>query len=290
MNEDKSCLEISKIQKNSEGGKYELPGQTYHTLMPFKVREILLVSSLYDAYIIEEEGLISELVIGEYRHLLLSSPPRVTRVASGQKALSKVKTNKYDLVITMSKNIGMDPFKFGRKIKEGCPDLPVIILATDAADLLSCEERIGEGGVDKAFFWYGDTSLFMAIIKYVEDKINAKYDTVNGDVRVIILVEDSIRYYSIFLPLIYTEIVKQTQRSISDDINEMQRLLRRRARPKILLATNYEEGIALYTQYKDYILGIISDVKFKRDGKEDPEAGHDFIQFAVAIAQVDDVA
>jgi hypothetical protein len=278
MNNEDSCLEIPKIQKTPEGD-YELPSQSYHTLMPFKVREILLVSSLYDAYIIEEEGLISELVIGEYRHLLLSSPPRVTRVTSGQKALSKIKTNKYDLVITMSKNVGMDPFVFGKKIKEQCPDLPVIILATDAADLLVCEERIEEKGIDKVFFWYGDTSLFMAIIKYVEDKINAKYDTSNGNVQVIIFIEDSIRYYSLFLPIIYTEIVKQTQRSISEDINEMQRLLRRRARPKILLANNFEEGIELYKQYKDYILGILSDVKFKRDGKEDPKAGHDFIQF-----------
>jgi len=278
MNNEDSYLEIPKIQKTPEG-EYELPSQSYHTLMPFKVREILLVSSLYDAYIIEEEGLISELVIGEYRHLLLSSPPRVTRVTSGQKALSKIKTNKYDLVITMSKNIGMDPFAFGRKIKEQCPDLAVIILATDAADLLVCEERIEEKGIDKVFFWYGDTSLFMAIIKYVEDKINAKYDTVNGDVRVIIFIEDSIRYYSLFLPIIYTEIVKQTQRSISEDINEMQRLLRRRARPKILLANNFEEGVALYEHYKDYVLGVISDVKFKRNGKEDTKAGHDFIQF-----------
>jgi len=112
MNNEDSCLDIPKVQKTPEGD-YELPSQSYHALMPFKVREILLVSSLYDAYIIEEEGLISELVIGEYRHLLLSSPPRVTRVTSGQKALSKIKTNKYDLVITMSKNIGMDPFAFG---------------------------------------------------------------------------------------------------------------------------------------------------------------------------------
>ena len=278
MNKEDTCLEISDIHTVSEG-EYQLPSHAYHALMPFKVREILLVSSLYDAYIIEEEGLISELVIGEYRHLLLSSPPRVTRATSGQEALSKVTTNKYDLVITMSKNIGMDPFVFGRKIKEQCSDLPVIILATDTADLIVCEERTEERGIDKAFFWYGDTSLFMAIIKYVEDKINAKYDTVNGDVRVIILVEDSIRFYSVFLPLIYTEIVKQTQRAISEDINEMQRLLRRRARPKILLANNYEEAIALYKQYREFVLGIISDVKFKRDGKLNLKAGHDLIQF-----------
>jgi len=116
------------IQKLTEE-EYEFPSKIFHKLMPFKVREILLVSSLYDAFIMEEEGLISEMVIREYRHLLLSSPPRVTRVASGEKAFSKVKTRHYDLVITMSKNIGMDPFEFGRKIKKERPNLPVIILA-----------------------------------------------------------------------------------------------------------------------------------------------------------------
>jgi CheY-like chemotaxis protein len=278
MNEENTCFEIPKIQKTT-GNDYELPEQSYHALMPFKVREILIVSSLYDAYILEEEGLISEMVIWEYRHLLLSSPPRVTHVASGKDALSKVKTRKYDLVITMSKNIGMDPYEFGRSIKKECPDLPVILLATDAADLHFCQENIDKLGIDKAFFWSGDTSLFTVIIKLVEDKINAPHDTANGNVQVIIMLEDSIRDYSTLLPVIYSEIVEQTQRSISDDLNEIQRLLRRRARPKILLAHNYEEGIKLYKKYKDNILGIISDVKFPKDGKLDSQAGHDFISY-----------
>jgi len=277
MEQNNSKLEITKLQKLIDED-YEFPSKIFHKLMPVKVREILLVSSLYDAFIMEEEGLISEMVIGEYRHLRLSSPPRVTRVASGEKALSKVKTGHYDLVITMSKNIGMDPFEFGRKIKKERSNLPVIILAADTADLHICQQRVGEGGVDKAFFWYGDTSLFLAIIKYVEDKINVKYDTINGNVQVILLIENSIRYYSIFLPIIYTEIVRQTQRSLSEDLNEMQRLLRRRIRPKILLADSFEEGMSLYEEYKDNVLGIISDIKFKKDGKEDPNAGHDFIQ------------
>jgi len=277
MKQKEGCSYSSKIQKPSSEN-HDPSIQAFHNLMPFKVREILLVSSLYDAFIIEEEGLISEMVIWEYRNLLLSSPPRVTQVTSGKEALSKVKTDQYDLVITMSKNIGMDSFEFGRKIKKECPDLPVILLATDTADLHICQERVGEKGIDKAFFWSGDTGLFMAIIKYVEDKINAPYDVFNGNVQVIIMLEDLIRDYSLQLPIIYSEIVSQTQRSISEDLNEMQRLLRRRARPKILLAENFEEGITLYKKYKEYILGIISDVKFNRDGKPDPRAGHDLIQ------------
>jgi hypothetical protein len=278
MKNEDSCLDFPKIKKTNEE-KFEPAFQTFHNLMPFKVREILLVSSLYDAFIVEEEGLISEMVIWEYRHLLLSSPPRVTHVTSGEEALSKVKSRKYDLVITMSKNIGMDPYKFGRKIKEECPEIPVLILATDAADLHFCQENIDQVGIDNAFFWYGDSSLFLAIIKSIEDKINAPFDTENGNVQLILFLEDSIRDYSMLLPVIYSEIVKQTQRSISDDLNEMQRLLRRRARPKIIIAHNYEEGINLYNKYKDNILGIISDVKIPRNGKLDPDAGNDFISY-----------
>ena len=278
MNDKEYCLDFSIIKKPRKK-EFELAFQTFHNLMPFKVREILLVSSLYDAFIVEEEGLISEMVIWEYRHLLLSSPPRVTHVASGKEALAKVKTGKYDLVITMSKNIGMNPYEFGRSIKKECPNLPVIILATDATDLHFCQDNIDEKGIDRAFFWYGDTSLFLAIIKSIEDKINAPYDTANGNVQLIFFLEDSIRDYSILLPIIYSEIVEQTQRSISEDLNEMQRLLRRRARPKILLAHTYEEGIKLYKKYSNNILGIISDVKLPRNGKIDFNAGHDFISY-----------
>ena len=278
MGAEDTCIDISHIEKPNEE-EHDFLIQAFHSLMPFKVREILLVSSFYDAFIVEEEGLISEMVIGEYRHLLLSSPPRVTHVTSGVEALSKVKTHKYDLVITMSKNIGMNPYTFGKKIKEECSNLPVILLATNTADLHFCQDNVCKEGIDKSFFWYGDTSLFMAIVKYVEDKINVKFDTANGNVQVIILVEDSIRDYSMLLPVIYSEIVQQLRRSISEDLNEMQRLLRRRARPKILLADNYEEGVELYKKYRRNILGIISDVKFPREGKLDPQVGHDFIQF-----------
>jgi CheY-like chemotaxis protein len=278
MKDDDFCLDFPKITKTTED-EFEHAFQAFHNLMPFKVREILLVSSLYDAFIVEEEGLISEMVIWEYRHLLLSSPPRVTHVTSGKEALLKVKTKQYDLVITMSKNIGMDPYSFGRKIKKECPDLPVLILSTDAADLHFCQEHINETGIDKAFFWYGDTSLFLAIVKSIEDYVNAPYDTTNGNVQVIIVIEDSIRDYSMLLPVIYSEIVNQAQRSISEDLNEMQRLLRRRARPKILLAHNYEEGIELYNKFRNNVLGVISDVKVPRKGKLYPQAGHDFISY-----------
>jgi len=272
MKELDSCFDFSKILKDFDTD-FELKKHTYHILMPFKVRDILIVSSLYDAFVIEEEGLISELVIGQYRHHLLSQPPRVTRVTTGEEALSRAKDCNYDLVITMSKNIGMDPFDFGKKIKELIPNLPVILLATDVADLDLVENKEQEKGIDRVFYWTGDSALFLAIIKYVEDRINAKYDTKNGNVRVIIMVEDTIRHYSMLLPMIYTELVEQTRRSLSEDLNEMQRLLRRRARPKILLAQTYEEALETYGNYRDYVLGVIIDINFKREGKIDPDAG-----------------
>ena len=277
MNEVDSCFDFTKIPRDPDTD-FELKKHTYHILMPFKIRDILIVSSLYDAFVIEEEGLISELVIGQYHHHLLSSPPRVTRVTTGEEALARVKECHYDLVITMSKNIGMDPFDFGKKIKKLNPELPVILLATDVADIDLVHNRENEEGIDKVFFWTGDSTLFLAIIKYVEDSVNVKYDTKNGNVRVIIMVEDTIHHYSMFLPIIYTELVQQTRRSLSEDLNEMQRLLRRRARPKILLAQTYEEAVHLYNKYEDYVLGVITDINFKREGKTDPEAGFKLAQ------------
>ncbi len=278
MKADDGSSHSIRIQEDFEE-TYELRSQIYHSLMPFRVKDILIVSSLYDAFIIEEEGLIAELVIGEYQHLLLSAPPRVTRVSSGEKALSKLKERKYDLVITMAKNIGMDPFQFGKKIKEIRPELPVVLLATDRADINQFqEENIAGSGIDKIFAWTGDPTLFLTIIKYVEDSMNVRYDTVNGNVRVLIMVEDSIYYYSMLLPLLLTEVVQQTRRSLSDDLNEMQRLLRRRARPKILLAETYEEANYYYKKYKDYVLGVLSDVSFKQNGQVNPIAGHEFLR------------
>jgi DNA-binding response OmpR family regulator len=272
MKELDSCFDFSKISVDTDT-EFELKKQTYHILMPFRVRDILIVSSLYDAFIIEEEGLISELVIGQYQHHLLSSPPRVTRVTSGKEALSRVKECHYDLIVTMSKNIGMDPFNFGKKIKKENPEIPIILLATDLADIDIVKNRENEEGIDRVFYWTGDSTLFLAIIKNIEDRVNAKYDTKNGNVRVIILVEDTIHHYSMLLPIIYTELVQQTRRSLSEDLNEMQRLLRRRARPKILLAETYEEAVKLYNQYNEYVLGVITDIQFKQKGKLDAAAG-----------------
>ena len=274
--DDSTCSPLISEEKKSE--LLDLESQTVHQLMPFKVREILLVSSLYDAFIIEEEGLISEMVIGEYKDLQLSSPPRVTRVKSGKEALSQLQNKSYDLVITMSKNIGMDTFVFGEKIKRLCSETPVFLLATDTADLVKVQKKAVNEYIDASFYWTGDSKLFLALIKLLEDKVNAPYDIKNANVRVLILVEDSIRHYSMFLPLLYSEIVQQTERSISEDVNELQRLLRRRARPKIILASTYEKAMKIYDKYEKNVIGVISDVGFYRKGKKDESAGFSFVE------------
>lgn len=273
---DASCNTKIPLEEMQE--VYDIQHRTVHQLMPFKVREILLVSSLYDAFIIEEEGLISEMVIGEYRDLQLSSPPRVTRVKSGKEALKQLEKKSYDLIITMSKNIGMNPFLFGKKLKQLSAETPVFLLATDTADLVTAQKKVLNKHIDASFFWTGDSKLFLALVKLLEDCINAPYDVKNANVRVIILVEDSIRYYSMFLPMLYAEIVRQTERSISEDVNELQRLLRRRARPKILLASTYEEAMDLFSTYENNTLGIISDVGFYHHNKKDSQAGFSLVQ------------
>jgi len=258
-------------------GDYESRFHGYHDLMRFKIRDILLVSSLYDAFTLEEDGGLSEQIYGEYQDLDLSSPPRVIRVSSGAGALKELERRQYDLVITMARISDMEPFEFGRKAKAIQEDIPVILLITDASDLPVFHKPGVKNGVDKVFFWSGDSKLFMAITKYVEDTVNAASDTEAGMVRVIIIVENSARYYSLFLPIIYTEIMRQTTTLVAEGLNEHEKLLRRRARPKILLAETYEEAVELYERYKDYIQGIITDVKYPRGGKDEEEAGFQFV-------------
>ncbi len=242
-------------------------------LMKFQISRILLVSSLYDAFTLEEEGLLSEQISGKYEDLALSSPPRVSRVSTGEEALAELGERHYDLIITMPRLIDIDPFEFGKRAKELQPGVPVILLLTDTSDLPTFYRPGRHDNVDKIFFWNGDSALFMAITKYVEDMMNVERDTKLAMTKVLLVVEDSPRYYSIFLPAIYTEIVRQTQSLMAEGLNDHEKVFRKRARPKILLAENYEEAIEIYTKYKQDILGVITDVSYQKEGKREHEAG-----------------
>ncbi|MCK5773881.1 MAG: phosphoenolpyruvate synthase [Thermoplasmata archaeon] len=261
-------------------GDYRSNFNDFYDLMTYRVTRILLVSSLYDAFTLEEEGLLFEQISEEYRDLALSSPPQVIRVSSGEKALMELDQGKYDLIVTMARLPDMDPYEFGKKAKQNKPDIPVILLLTDMGDIPIFHTPGRVDGIDKVFFWNGDSALFMAIIKYVEDRLNIVNDMKTGHVKALLIVEDSPRYYSIFLPMIYKEIMGQTLSLMTLGLNEQEKILRRRARPKILLAETYEEGMELFKRFRGNILGIISDLKYPKDGEKVDDAG---FQLAEAI-------
>ncbi len=247
-------------------------------LMRFKIRDILLVSSLYDAFILEEDRGLSEQIFGEYRELELTASPRVVRVSSVKDAERELCENHYDLVLSMTHLIDIDPVDFGRKAKELHPGIPVVLLATNKRDLDKYHGADKKQGVDKVFFWNGDSSLFLAIIKYFEDLKNAEQDIQKGMVQVILVIEDSARYQSMFLPLIYKEVMRQTRSLVEQSLNEHEKLRKRRARPKIFLAESYEEAMEVYKNHEKNILAIISDVAFPKNGTMLNDAGFEFIQ------------
>ncbi|RJQ56725.1 MAG: phosphoenolpyruvate synthase/pyruvate phosphate dikinase [Desulfobacteraceae bacterium] len=261
------------------GESSKLPSEFYsqfkifHELMQKKVREILLVSSPYDAFIVEEDGSLAQRIINEYSGLNLSHPPRVTRKSSASEALALLKLKKFDLVITMPHLQEMDAFSLGLEIKKSNPTLPVNLLSHSPRGIYPPPEDQDCSGIDRTFIWSGNSDLLLALVKNVEDRLNVDTDTQKAMVRVLILVEDSPVYYSSFLPYMYKEVVRQTLAVLDVGLNEDHRLLRMRTRPKILLATNYEQAVEFYEKYKAYLLGVISDTRFPRKGVLVNDAG-----------------
>jgi len=247
--------------------------KVFHELMAIKIREILLVSSPYDAYVMEEDGRLASRIINEYRGLNLSQPPRVTRTSSAYAALEYLNEKKFDMVITTPHLEEMDAYSLARAIKKNKPELPVILLAQTLRGLNPQPEDKNGQGIDKVFIWSGVPDFLLALVKNAEDRLNVDFDTKKANVRVLLLVEDSPLYYSSFLPLIYQEVVKQTQAVLERGLNEEHRLLTMRARPKILLAVNYEEALELYERYRPYIFGVMSDSRLPRGQKLDDDAG-----------------
>lgn len=246
----------------------------YHELMANKVGDILLVSCPYDAYIMEEEGRLSTRIINEYKGLNLSKPPRLTWASSAEEAFLKLAQKKFDLLLAMPSLDGMDVFTFGEKVKEQYSNLPFFMLLHNTCDIDQYLCVNASSAIDRAYIWGGNADLLLAIIKNFEDEKNVAFDTANASVRVIILVEDSPYHYSSFLPVLYKQIVMQTQSVIDESINEEHRLLKMRGRPKVLVAHNYEGALALYEKYKPYLLSVFSDMRYYKDGMEDDLAGY----------------
>ncbi len=270
-------MDLSKI--NYYYNKFKFGEDNFHNLMKYHISEILLVSTFYDAFIFEQDGRLSEQIFGEYRQLNLSTAPRVTSVPTGRQALEMLENRPFDLVITMMRIGEISPFELSRRIKQKYPNMPVLLLLNVQSDISIVEKNEEERQfIDKVFLWNGDTKLFLAMVKMVEDTHNVVYDTKQGYVRVILLVEDSIIYYSMFLPLLYSEILKQTQRLINEELSDINKRLQMRARPKVLLVNSYNEAINFVEEYKEFLVAVISDVKFFHDGVLDPHAGFKLIQ------------
>ncbi len=247
----------------------------YHELMANKVQDILLVSCPYDAFIMEEDGRLSTRIINEYKGLNLSKPPMLTWVSSAGEAFEKLSRRKFDLIIVMPSLDEMTVYEFAKTVKEKYPELPIFMLIYNTAELQRYIMSNGtETAIDRTYLWGGNADLLLAIVKNLEDKMNVEFDTANANVRVIILVEDSPYHFSSFLPVLYKEIVMQTQCVIDESINEEQRLLRMRGRPKVLLAQTYEEALQIYETYKPYVLSVFSDMRFPKDGQINDEAGY----------------
>lgn len=257
----------------------------YHDLMPFKVKEILLVANLYDAYSIEKEGRFSEHVLGEYHTMNLTSIPRISGVSNIDEAMELLRTRHFDLIIMMMGADKQTPIGLSCKVKRIYPYIPVFLLLNNNADMaLISEEKNALQYIDKVFIWNGESSVFFAMIKHVEDKINVENDTEFGMVRVILLVEDSAKYYSRYLPMLYHIVLEQTKRIIDDvSTDELYKILRLRARPKILLVSTYEEAIAVMEKFRDFLLCLITDVKFFRNGELDEHAGFNLVEYTRSL-------
>jgi len=256
---------------------------TFHDLMPYRVREILLVSSPYDAFTLEEDGRLTEKVFTEYSELNLSTAPRLTHVSSGAAAMRMLAERRFDLVVTMIRIADTNVSAFARQVKTDYPTLPVVLLVLTEADLLELPGGVDSKAIDRVFVWTGDARMLLSIIKLVEDAMNVAHDTSAAGVRVIIVVEDSARRYSSFLSFLYQELMAQSESLVAEGVNDLHRLMRMRTRPKILLATTYEEALAAYQRFPDYVVAIISDVRFPRGGEEDPQAGFELVRAIRAI-------
>ena len=269
---------MSKIElSRGNWHNYSRPFQGFQDLMRHRVQEILLVSSLYDSFILSEDGKLHEMILDEFLDLNLKHTPGLTHVSSGRRALELAKEdpNRYNLIIASLHLGDMSVLDLARKVKEAGLETPLIVLAYDNRQLTDFVADNDISDIDRAFLWQGDVGILLAIVKYVEDKWNVAHDTGVVGVQAIIVVEDNIRFYSSFLPVIYTELMNQSHNLIPEGINIHHKLMRIRARPKILLCDNYEEAWGYFETYEEDILGVMSDIEFPRGGALDRQAGLD---------------
>ncbi len=258
----------------SATGHYYFKETSFKRLMTNRVGNILLVCSKYDKFMLEEDGRIDELLFQEYVSLNLRYPPKFTQVSTAKDAFRILEKHSFDLIITML-NIGdINAIELAGKIKQTYPSKPIIVLTPISTRETMVKLRNTDlSTIDYVFSWQGNPNILLAMVKLIEDRMNASYDVNTVGVQAIILVEDSVRYYSSYLPMIYRTLFRQARCLMTEGLNEWQQTMRMRGRPKILLARTYEEAMWLYTTYKHNLLGIISDITYRKDGEVDRQAG-----------------
>lgn len=247
------------------------------SLMTKRIFNVLLVANPYDAFMLEDDGRIDEKIFIEYMNLSLRYPPRFTQVSTEEDAWRQLGNTMFDLVICMPGSDNSDTFDIARQIKEKYPHIPLVVLTPFSHGIKERMEHEDLSIFEYVFCWLGNTDLLVSIIKLIEDKMNLEHDIKEVGVQMILLVEDSIRFYSSVLPNLYKFVLRQSQEFATEALNEHQRTLRMRGRPKIVLARSYEEAMDLYNKYQNNTLGIISDARYPREGKIDPHAGIRFL-------------
>lgn len=258
---------------------YEFGEFAFNDLMQNRINNVLIVCSNYDYYMLEEDGRIDERIFNEYTELNLRYPPNFMHANSTKKALEKIGEVKIDLVITWLDVGDYNAFETSKKIKQAYPNVPIAALSLYSSELRSKLRKGNKGIIDYVFHWNGNVEIFLAIIKLTEDRMNAERDINQIGVKAILLVEDSLKFYSRYLPIFYKILLKQTRAFMSEGLNAHRSMMLMRGRPKILLATTYEPAIELFEKYKENLLGVISDVSYFREGVRDHEAGFKLLQY-----------
>ncbi|HOP03677.1 MAG TPA: PEP/pyruvate-binding domain-containing protein [Tenuifilaceae bacterium] len=263
-------------------GKYYFAETAFDLLMKRRILNVLLICSKYDTFMLEEDGRIEEQIFNEYVNLNLRYPPKFIHVTSAEEAFVQLKEQPIDLIITMLKVEGMDPFTLAKEIKGIYPKKPIVVLTPFSREVSIKLSREDLSAIDYVFSWLGNAQIMLAIIKLIEDSMNAEHDVNKVGVQTILLVEDSVRFYSSYLPNIYRIIFTQSKQFMSEGLNEHQKMLRMRGRPKILLARNLEQATALYQRYKHNMLGVITDMSYPHNGKMLQRAGVKMIEMVKA--------
>ncbi len=266
----------SSVVKAHDISQLRFRDTPYVELMNKRIYNILIVASRYDMFILEDDGRVDEQIFNEYTSLSLRYPPRFYQVSSNKEALLQLKQNRYELIICMPNMDNSDSFELAKEVKKRYPLIPVVLLTPFSKAVTQSLQKEDLSGIDYVFSWLGDTDLLLAIIKLIEDSMNAEDDVKTVGVQTIMLVEDSVRFYSSALPLLYKYVLTESREFAKEALNEHQQMLRKRGRPKILLARNYEEAVKYYDKFNDNMLGIICDMSFNREGEKDTLAGKRF--------------